>query len=624
MSYNADRLRYTINHIFLPYKLPQESDSAGEKDHIISKIVFDAIKAFRGQLQTDETLKWAAVIQMVRTFRDTQKLDTINASDVKGAFNDFHTGRIFALYVRAQNAGVILRRPSSEHFTFEAFEVSPPSADVINTTGRLICSYPGPAVQFGSAVFESSDFKNELANFLVQMNNESFVEDSEEDRSRRTSSGVEIGDTPDPKYITSLLTGILRGLEEGEPADVERITKHVRDEAICRGKEAPWRRSGAWHVLKIAIQTTLMQHDPSHVWYKSFMAYLHAFVLNLALDLKHDQSLGSDILQNMRVKAGRRLAKLLQSHTVNDFVRDYVLGACDRAQRELQRRWEGIQALDITPPSVVEEPWAPMALQVELDTIMRLNNSFMYITTALSPDAPQPTDLPAFTPSEQPRLRDVAHFGQATIAKLQEGYLKEPLVALADFEWLVARGSLDSWLSDVQEGDVSDGYYAGNPEEQSIMVLTMLELWVAMDKLACTAYPLMKSYSPEVPLGKFYSRLLLGKPSTWSVSEKSTYTSGSDTKMGRMEMKQLRTTIENDAQAQRDRTIQEYNQKKAEYKRLVERTNAVDHRHIEDEAEWGWTGKGNKKKRQRVILRYPECPKCQLEVRRDGIKVTKA
>ncbi|EEB92253.1 hypothetical protein MPER_09267, partial [Moniliophthora perniciosa FA553] len=141
---------------------------------------------------------------MIENFSSLQKSDVINTSDVSKALKKLHIGQTLALFMRAQNAGIILRR-LREYITSETFEVSPPSSEVINTTGRLICSYPGPAVQFSTTAWESDSFKPELASVLAQLNNEHLDEDM--DRDRRTSLHVEGSDTIDPKHVTSMLSG---------------------------------------------------------------------------------------------------------------------------------------------------------------------------------------------------------------------------------------------------------------------------------------------------------------------------------------------------------------------------------------------------------------------------------
>ncbi|KAG1816833.1 uncharacterized protein BJ212DRAFT_1299561 [Suillus subaureus] len=50
--------------------------------------------------------------------------------------------------------------------------------------------------------------------------------------------------------------------------------------------------------------------------------------------------------------------------------------------------------------------------------------------------------------------------------------------------------------------------YSGNPENTSIMLLTLFELWVALDKLVVKLIPLLMEYSPEVPVAIFNCLLL--------------------------------------------------------------------------------------------------------------------
>jgi hypothetical protein len=97
-------------------------------------------------------------------------------------------------------------------------------------------------------------------------------------------------------------------------------------------------------------------------------------------------------------------------------------------------------------------------------------------------------------------------------------------VSLADFELLV-QDDLDRWLRNqlhtarnsacVELAACIDAYrksaievYAGNPEDVSLMLLTIIELWVALDKLVVAEIPLLAEYSPEIPHQALESLLL--------------------------------------------------------------------------------------------------------------------
>jgi hypothetical protein len=50
--------------------------------------------------------------------------------------------------------------------------------------------------------------------------------------------------------------------------------------------------------------------------------------------------------------------------------------------------------------------------------------------------------------------------------------------------------------------------YDGEPEALSMMILSAMELWVAMDKVATYHYPILLNYGPAIPV-KLFSPLLL-------------------------------------------------------------------------------------------------------------------
>ena len=72
------------------------------------------------------------------------------------------------MHIRAQNAALIVRRLNlSDSIQFEVFEVSPPNTKVMTAEGKLLCSYPGPAIQESEATFMDKCFLRELSSFLI-------------------------------------------------------------------------------------------------------------------------------------------------------------------------------------------------------------------------------------------------------------------------------------------------------------------------------------------------------------------------------------------------------------------------------------------------------------------------
>lgn len=210
---------------------------------------------------------------------------------------------VLALLIRAQNAGVIMRKLEEETI-FKSFEVMPPNVEVIKATGKLLRSYPGPAIAVSGDIVRQPDFCRELASFLVQMNVDNL--DSTMTMTKGGSTVPEERDSIHPRYITHLLTGILRGM--GCPAKVPRVQKRIADDVLWKDAFKPWRRASIWLVIRVALQTSLEREhgDRGHHFYKSFMAFMMAGILRLAVK----KGLPSDLLFCMRAKASRRLYKL--------------------------------------------------------------------------------------------------------------------------------------------------------------------------------------------------------------------------------------------------------------------------------------------------------------------------
>ena len=124
----------------------------------------------------------------------------------------------------------------------------------------------------------------------------------------------------------------------------------------------------------------------------------------------------------------------------------------------------------------------------------------------------------------------MANFRHISGGGLASAVAEDKRTALADFELSVER-YLDYWVDtsmyddnapDViascieQYIDVAKGAYGADPEDGSVMLLTIMDLWMALDKLTTQQRPLLTcltSYSPEIPQ-YFLHPLLLHRSSS--------------------------------------------------------------------------------------------------------------
>ena len=383
--------------------------------------------------------------------------------------------------------------------------------------GKLLCSYPGPVIQVPMDIFMDKCFLRELSSFLVHMDVDHLDHpdhnpsvdhvnsDSRVDRINSTPKMSEV-ESVHPRYISELLVGILRAY--GQPAPVHRITKRIGDEVLGAGR--PWRRSPLWLVIRVSLQTSLRASN----LYKPFILFFHANLLRNCVR----RDFPSDLLYAMRVKMARRMSKLgsTASHHVIQFVHD----TANETEELLSKRWTAFQNVESIGPTMQLN-----TLDFVGDTHIPLRKTYDYLTETLR-SAARGFSQRVFMPSSGLRICDVYDFAQISNGLLKKAIDEDQYIAMADFELCVER-NLELWaIACTNNGGAPDvvascteqyfacakELYKTNAEDNSIMILTIMDLWVALDQLAIQECPLLKQYSPEIP-SDFLHGLLLRRSS---------------------------------------------------------------------------------------------------------------
>ncbi|KAF8063995.1 hypothetical protein FPV67DRAFT_1608613 [Lyophyllum atratum] len=599
MAMSSDTLVYIVNHLFLPPRLPQSDDHAIERDLSICDVVINSAQAFEAISATSPVHPpWTPIIKMLTGLRALHMTPSLDKREVQKLMIEVQSGDNLIIPVMTQNACVIVRRLEGST-VYESFEIDPPNAEVMGTKGRLIRSFPGPAYEVADT--ESTTlFQAEFASFLANMDVGDV--DSTPISVKAKSEVKEIRDTSDPHYITRLLTAIIHGLPDSQSINIERVEKHVRNEIMWNKAYKPWRRSPLWLIMRVAIQTTLVRLGGSHgqLCYKAFMISLFADIL-LVGDCRH---LSTDLLVCLGDKLARRLRKL--SEVAPELI-SKATSAIEKTNAILRERWDQIRR----GSDEVHKPlWAPQALNISADTHLSLLSSKDYLSQRLQQSI-TPLVEPEFRPSEFPRITDDV-FHTLDTKEISAALAADPYVALADIEQF-AQERLDSWVQTycfsvsacVALGKCLPLYaetaktkYAGNPEDQSLMLLTIFQLWSALDQLAISQLPILAEYSPEIPeslleplllrkaesiqglvrfheyLKKRHNRACQGSIFTDELTHQSfaiRHFDNSD------ELALLKQEIEATGHAARDAKLKELDSATAKYKSLKQEAGLMDH-----------------------------------------------
>ncbi|KAL4070379.1 hypothetical protein J3A83DRAFT_4390668 [Scleroderma citrinum] len=538
----ADKaLQYKITHVFFPLQLPSEDDHSLSNDRALSEAAYASALTYAEHLSGPEKLLWQHIVRMLHGFNDTIALDALDERLVISQLQSMSIGDVLTYFIRAQNAAVIFRKLADETLA-ESFEVSPCAKAVMNTRGKLVCSYPGPAIAVPNEVFGDSLFASELAHFLVRMSSDNL---DVAPMTRKAGSMV-VEERMHPRYITELLTGILRGV--GRPVDIQRISKRIGDDVVHNGSrdtmvrwyrmrllmgiikragklvgiqrfskyigDDPWRRSPLWLIIRVAVQTTLERNALGRNVYKRFML----FFMNQLARNAFQRGISSDVLQWIVAKISRRLKKLGES--TPEWLSVAVLGTCKDIRTLLDTRWKQAQAIDAVSPF-----WAPSTLDFSTDARLSMLHSGHYIRRALSSVHSTASPSPF---RHKCRVRGTLIDFLSNDGKFfRTAYRREPRLTLYHVEREVCRG-INQWVMDISMPGIDSAsarlqflaaeystaaldIYKGNPEAISRMFLTVIEIWIGLDKLVMRQIPMLADYSPEVPIS-LLERLILRHP----------------------------------------------------------------------------------------------------------------
>jgi hypothetical protein len=401
-----------------------------------------------------------------------------------------------------QNAAVVVRFLAVPHaLRFEVFEVLPPIGAVIKAKGKLLRTYPRRAMQVPINKLREKTLL-ELSSSLLDLHYSN------------STPATSPAKSVQAKDLWRLLKDILGKF--CQRVVVDPITKRIRDEVLLNSSDEvlwsqakPWRRSPLWLVLRVSLQSSLRSSN----LYKLFILFFHAHLLH-----NSHRDLPSELIYAMRTKMARRLAKL--GPAVSAAIYRFVYSTAIKTESLLQEMWTRFQAIGNIGPALQLN-----RLDFVEDVYLSLDNSFEYLTKMLHRSSRDFSQM-SFAPSHTFRLNDVHNFSQFGDGELTKAIAEDPHVSIADFELSVER-NFQSWVATttknthaveviasciLQYFPGAKRLYEANAEDNSIMILTIMDLWVALDKFAVKECPLLKEYSPEIPSG-FLHHLLLHRSS---------------------------------------------------------------------------------------------------------------
>ncbi|KAH9826656.1 Protein of unknown function (DUF3645) [Teratosphaeria destructans] len=625
----AEDMMRVINHVFLPPQLPNDADAEE-----IDALILDAARDGLGLLKAGHHLSANEREPIDQGLFLLSTLAATHADAIARNLVGLTSGQTMCVHVKAQNAAVLITR-KTDLLVFEHFKLSPENHAVYSTNGRLVRTFPAAAVAVDDTRLRQSDFAVMIANSLTTMSTQSVP--AMQPKSKKSGrKHTEERDTTHPAIVSELFFGMLRGI--GRTHESSTISKNTRDEVLWGDALRPWRRSPVWLLVRVALQLTIPRSaNGSHVLYKKAIAFIMSHILHSS----QSHRLPSDLIYIMNTKIDQRRQKLLamESSLSEDPVMLDIGRTLQASDTGIADRWAEIQAHDARKVNLE----ALESLKFEEDTAVTLpalDQHIRQLDHRLSSDA-----VSNFMPSTK-----LQHMNWESLPILPSGAVDFFTAAnVQQFEQWVAE-HLDQWrinnprdacaklcrlMKDYHRVGVQ--LYTDNPEGNSVMLLTILELWKACDQAALDACPLLNDYADGIPTAVLQNFLLpsidqmerLSRVEQYLVAReaRSTYGSGllfdlsSDAGFANRfydhspQHQMLRDSIVSQAEEARAQKLAELQAKMAEY----DRWNALHSQHhceFETVVIDSWCDPPETQTRH-----SNSCQKCRYASQRDGLSI---
>ena len=507
-------------HVVLPPRLPFQDDLQGGavNQALVERLVRHA-RAFKDIVEMQYCTTWSRICRSLIQFETLHgsKNGHLDKDVLKKALADFSNANaekdILIIHIATQNAGLMVCRDNPKTYVFEAFEASPRAANVLASKAALQWDFPSRSVSVTSEVFTDPNFQEHIARFLEQASIE-HVKDFAATTWKAGSTAFESRDTANPALVGQLLMALLEANGQAHSSNTTR--KRVRDD-VCWGDGAknPWRRSPTWLVLRVGIQRALcllLGGEDGTLHYKIFIAY---FVAKLCEEMSGTEFIQTECLSHARAKLARRLAKLQTEKQIAPYGLSENIGrmlsifdkafkkALEVSDLRLTTKWANIR--QSSQKRIPRLPWRAdegsltLSLAYSRQRLQELcRQPYMHqqplrnasLTSYL-------TTYPTIKKGPEEKELDVnLYLGLARFESEVE--LRSPSIMPPPVQ-PATHGKCSALAIKIQEYQQNALHaYDSNPEQLSVMILSIMELWTCLDLMALQLFPLLSNHQTGI------------------------------------------------------------------------------------------------------------------------------
>lgn len=485
--------------VFLPRKLPDINKEIELKEHVFLRLInygieeickdLETYKVTYGESTYDNIL--SNLISMFKKWFELQANEYIDEKKIKEGIDSLKEKQSFPLYLRGQNACIIISIPlknAKYQAIVSSFQVSPFNEQLMGTSDDLAGVYPSISVNIKNLeILHSQSFADQLSDLGNFFNETTFA--------KAKKAGVyneEVRDVPSPSFITEWISPLLAG-EFGKASEIKPIIKKIRDDVFLKDALLPFRRSGMWICVKAVLQwklTEILGETEGKFIYK-------VIILNIVLIVCENNTKCPDQQFQMMQKIAKRVYKLNKiegSDKIKQFMAAKAEGVVSKTNQNIYKDY--VEVIENSRKLKSALNWSDVKCE---DKIHKLNELFSSINQftkmqgrLIMVDGPPrgyfirnllenyEFNLNILDSSDISRLGlhlyDIERWVEISL-KFNGFYRPESLLEI-----------LSAYLNKATE------YYKKDPVGNSRMILTVIKIVCVLDQIACQQYPILKMH----------------------------------------------------------------------------------------------------------------------------------
>jgi len=251
-----------LTHVFWFRRLPTEGPSPVDESG-------EFLQVFADFLENDDALrkekKLRPFVHMMRRWATIQAKHTevrgtttirlqMRVDETRKILEEMAPGESLPLYIPGCNAAIIITMKEDDRAVVSGFTVHPSNRTIMSTMGDLVAVYP--EVSINVADKKALLLQTELLDTIKELCFNEFEEIMP--KSKKKGDVNETRDVVSSRYVMQWLLSVLCDYESST-SDHEPTQKKIRNSIEWNNALLPFRRSGLWFTMKVALQTTCVE-----------------------------------------------------------------------------------------------------------------------------------------------------------------------------------------------------------------------------------------------------------------------------------------------------------------------------------------------------------------------------